>query len=96
MECINNFFPVIIYVLTSILLLTLIILSIKAMKTLKKINETLDEMTEKVNKFSELFDIIDSAKDMISTIGDKIVGSLVNGVVGLLSKKTRKEENENE
>lgn len=96
MECVIDYFPLVLYVLGTILLILLIILSIKAMKTLKKIDTTLDEVNEKVNKFNELFDVIDSSKEILATIGDKILGTIVNGIIGLFSKKTRKGEDENE
>lgn len=92
----NNIFPIILYSLGSILLVVLIILVIKMMKTLKKIDTAIDDYNEKSKKLNGVFDLIDTATDTISSIGDRLVTSAINGITKLFTKKKKKEESENE
>ena len=97
MECLNEVFPVILYTLGAILLVVLIILSIKAITTLSKVNNVVDDLSAKSHKLDNLFDVIDNTTDMISDIGDKVVGLVVNGFTSLVHKiKRKKGEEENE
>lgn len=93
----NEVFPVILYVLGSILLVVLIILSIKAISTLSKVNRIVDDINTKSHKLDNLFDVIDNTADIISDMSDKVLGLVVNGVSALVHKlKTKKGEKKNE
>ena len=93
----NEVFPVILYVLGSILLVVLIILSIKAISTLSKVNRIVDDINVKSHKLDNLFDVIDNTADIISDMSDKVLGLVVNGVSGLVHKlKSKKGEKNNE
>lgn len=96
----NEIFPVILYLLGSILLVVLIILSIKAIATLSKVNRVMDDLNDKSHKLDNLFDVIDNTTDMISDISDKFLGLVVNGITTLVhkvkAKKGEKEKNEEE
>jgi len=94
MECLNEIFPVILYALGAILLVVLIILSIKAITTLSKVNRVVDDINTKSHKLDNLFDVIDNATDMISDVGDKVFGLVVNGVTSLVHKFKRKKGDE--
>lgn len=96
----NEVFPVILYLLGSILLVALIILVIKAIKTLAKVNNVVDDINNKSRKLDGLFDVIDNTTDMISDVSDKFVGFIANGFTALVnkvkSKKGDKDKNEEE
>lgn len=96
----NEVFPVILYGLSSILLVALIILVIKAIKTLSKVDRVVDDINNKSRKLDNLFDVIDNTTDMISDIGDKLVGFVANGFTALVNrvknKKGDKGKNEEE
>lgn len=90
---INDIFPVILYILGSILLVVLIILSIKIMFVLKKVDNAIEDYNKKSKKLNGLFDIIDNTTDTISSLSDKIVNLIISSITGLLTKKKKKEEN---
>lgn len=97
MECMNEIFPVILYALGAILLVVLIVLSIKAITTLSKVNRVVDDLSTKSHKLDNLFDVIDNTTDMLSDIGDKVVGLVINGFTSLVHKiKNKKGEEKNE
>lgn len=96
MVCTDCIFPVILYVLSSILLVVLIVLVVKAISTLKKVDTIIDDINIKSGKLNGLFDIVDNTTDTLSLISDKVVGAVVNGVSSLLSRKKKKENEENE
>ena len=91
----NDALQGILYFLGSILIVALIVLVIKMIKTLKKVDNVVNDIDEKQKKLDGLFDIVDGATDALSTISDKVVGTIVNGLVSLFSRK-KKEENEDE
>ena len=96
---INQFFTIILYTLGSILLVVLIILGIKLIKTVNKVNDVVDDIDTKQKKLNGIFDVIDAATDTLSIVSDKVVGTIVNGLVGLFSRKKKDkniEEEENE
>lgn len=96
---INEFFTIILCVLGSILLVVLIILGIKLIKTVNKVNDVVEDIDTKQKKLNGVFDVIDTATDTLSIVSDKVVGTIVNGLIGLFSRKkkdknTEEEENE--
>lgn len=95
MECLNEIFPIILYFLGSILLIALIILTIKVIITINKVDKVVEDLNSKSRKLNGVFDIVDNAADTLSLISDKIVGFIINGIVGLFSR-TKKEENKDE
>jgi len=92
MENYEMFFSVILYVLGSILLITLIIFVIKLMKTLKKVDAAIDDYNEKSKKLDGLFSIIDTATDTISAVSDKLVGVVIKGISGLFKRKKKEDD----
>ena len=96
---VNELLTIILYILGSILLVVLIVLGIKLIKTVNKVNNVVDEIDEKQKKLNGIFDVIDTATDTLSIISDKVVGTIVNGLVGIFSRKKKDkdlEEEENE
>lgn len=98
MECVNEIFPIILYILGTILLVVLIVLCVKAISAINKVNRTMDDINEKSRKLDNLFTVIDNTTDIISDISDKAVGLVVNGITGIVQKLSKKkgdkEENE--
>ena len=89
---IESIFPVILYVLGSILLVVLIILVIKLMKTLKKVDAAIDDYNEKSKKLDGVFSLIDSTTDTISSLSDRIVSAVISGITGLFKKRKKEED----
>ena len=94
--CLNELFPVIIYILSSILLVALIVLTIKVIHTIKKVDKVVDDIDTKSKKLNGVFDMVDNAADTLAVISDKMVGFVVNGITSLFSRKNKKENEENE
>ena len=89
MEAINIVMPVILYTLTSSLLVILIVLGIKLIKAVDKFTDLADNVSRKVNSLNSFFSIIDMVTDKVSFLSDR----LVDGITSLLSKIfTRKEK----
>ena len=73
-------FPIMMYVLGSILLVVTIILVIKLIYTVDKANEILDNVEAKVKTLDGFFNAINMTSSAISSIGDRVIGA----VAGLL------------
>ena len=94
MACMNEIFPIILYVLGSILLIALIVLTVKVIKTVKKVNEVVDDLNNKSRKLNGVFDIVDNVTDALSIMSDKVVNFLVNGIVNLFTRKKKEEKDD--
>lgn len=94
MKYYEDIFPLVLYILGSILLIALIVLVIKMIKTLKKVDTAIDDYNEKAQKLDGVFNIIDTATDTISSVSDKIVSGIIRGISGFFKKKGKSEENE--
>ena len=93
MDGLMQVFPIMMYVLGSILLVVTIILVIKLIYTVDKANEILDNVEAKVKTLDGFFKDINMTSSAISSIGDRIIGA----VAGLLGKfKRKKKRNEEE
>ena len=93
MDGLMQVFPIMMYVLGSILLVVTIILVIKLIYTVDKANEILDNVEAKVKTLVGFFNAINMTSSAISSIGDRVIGA----VAGLLGKfKRKKKRNEEE
>lgn len=93
MDCYNQTFETIIYLLLIVLLVSLITLVIKTIITIKKVDKLVDDAQVKVSKLDTLFAIIDKSADTLSLFSDSIV-SLIVGTIHKIVKK--KEDGKNE
>lgn len=91
---INVLFSVILYILGIILLIVLIVLGIKLIKTVGKINDVVDDVQEKSSKLDGVFNMVDSATDMINTFSDKIVAGTVGFISSIFDKRKKDKEDE--
>lgn len=88
----HDFLEVMLYILSSILLVVLIILGIKMIITMNKIESVVDNITVKVNKLNGLFNVIDATTDKLSMVSDKMVDSISSLVSKIFERKKRKED----
>ena len=95
MACINEVFPIILYLLGSILLIVLIVLGLRIIKTLNRIDYLIDDVNYKSSKLNGVFDIVDHTTDALANVSDMAVGFLTKTIRNLINKKG-KEESENE
>mgnify|MGYP005777672763 CR=1 FL=1 len=91
----NDILPVVIYILSSILLITLIILTIKIIITMNKIENVVDNITVKIKTLDGLFSVVEVATNKFTIITDKIVDVIAALFQKIFSSK-RKGEDKNE
>lgn len=73
---INEVLPVVLYLLGSVLLVTLIVLTIKLIITMNKIEKVVDNITVKVHTLDELFNVIGLVTGKVTAITDKVVDNV--------------------
>ncbi len=90
-----TFFQTVIYILCSISLIVLIFLGIKAIITLTKFDKLVDDISEKSKKIDGAFNMVDKLTDTVSSVSDRFIGLIFNGVTGIAKKvKKNKERND--
>lgn len=95
MDWVLCYFPLVLYILGTILLIILIILGIKLIKIIDKTNDILEDAYNKTRSLNGLFHVIDSTTDILSSISDGIVGS-ITAVIGKVFHKKKKKVREKE
>lgn len=73
---INDVLPVVLYLLGSVLLVTLIILTIKLIITMNKIEKVVDNISVKVHTLDDFFNVVGLVSGKITTITDKAIDSI--------------------
>jgi len=96
MDTMYDIFPVIIFILAIILLVVLIILAIKMIGTLKRIDTVVTDVNSKVDKLNGAFMLIDNITDGLSSLNDKIVSLIANGIRGFFKRKNKKGDDSDE
>ena len=92
MEFMNEIFPIILYILGSILLIVLIVLVVHLIKTLGRVDTLIDDVSVKSGKLNGVFDLVDMTADAIAGISDMAVGFVTRNVNRFLNKKRKEEE----
>lgn len=94
MESLLHYYPIILYLLGSVLLIVLIILLIKLIKVVNKMNVILEDAYDKTKSLNGIFHTIDKITDMVSSMSDSIVTN-ITGIIGkLFHNKFKKESGE--
>jgi len=96
MQELLEFFPIILYLLGSVLLVILIILGTKLIETVNKTNAILDDAYNKTKSLNGLFNAIDAVTDTLTMLSDNVVGTITSVIGKIFNKKSKKEINENE
>lgn len=92
MDSLNMIFPIILYILGSVLLVCVIVLIVKLIYTVDKTNEILDNVDRKVKTLDGLFNAIDMTTSTLSSIGDRLIDGIFNFFGKFSKKKKRKKE----
>ncbi len=96
MEFLNEFLPIIIYILLVVLITLLIIISFKVIKAIDTVQDIAEDVDDKVQTLNGFFHVIDGATDKIAIFSDRII-DIITGIFQRVFKPKRKEEeNENE
>lgn len=91
MECINQVFPSILYMLGGILLIVMIILGMRLINTLNKVDTLLDDVTVKASKLNGVFDIVDHTADALASVSDMAVGFITSTIMKVFHRKGKEE-----
>lgn len=93
---INSFWVMVLYILGSILLVSLIILVVKLISTVNKVNNVIDDVEIKVTKLNNLFNIVDTITDSLATASDRLVDGVSNIIKKLFIRKKKGDIEEDE
>lgn len=96
MEAINIVMPVILYTLTSILIVILIVLGIKLIRAVDKFNDLADNIGKKVNSLNSFFSIIDMVTDKVSFLSDRLVDGIASVFTRIFTRKEKRKDDNNE
>ena len=98
METLSTVMPIILYILTSVLVLVLIVLSIKLIYTIDKINAVIDDVSNKVKSLNGFFSVVDLITDKVALLSDRTVDFVSNIFTKIISgrKNNRKDDYSNE
>lgn len=94
MEELLRYYPIVLYVLGSILLVVLIILGIKLIKAVDKTNEILIDTYNKTKSLNGFFDMIDTLTDTLSNLSDNLVCGITNVIGKIFHRRSKNEEDE--
>lgn len=89
MESLLEYFPLVLYMLGTVLLVVLIILGVKLIKTVDKTNEILEDAYNKTKSLNGFFNAIDSITDTLSNLSDSIVSN-ITGIIGKVFRRKKK------
>ncbi len=93
----NEFLPIILYILLIVLIILLIILIFRLINTLKKIDLIVDDVNNKVKSLDGVFNLVDGVSSKMNLISDRFLGFILSITNRLFKdKKTKKEEVEDE
>ena len=92
---VNDVLPVVVYILSSILLVTLIILTIKVIITMNKIEKIVDNITVKIKTLDGVFSVIEIATNKFTSITDKVI-DVITSLIQKVFNSTGKEKDKNE
>ena len=83
---------IILYLLGSILLVTLIVLSVKLIKSIDRINLLLDSVEKKMKTVDQVFAVVDKVADTFAIFSDRVVDGISTIISKMFVKKTKKVE----
>lgn len=93
MEFLNTVLPIILYILTSFLVIILIVLGIKLIRTIDRFNELADDITNKVKSLNSFFGIMDMITDKLSFLSDKLVDNIASFITRIFIRKDKRKDN---
>lgn len=85
-----EFFPIIIYTLSIIIMVLLMVLIVKLIHTVDKANIILDDVERKTKSLNGLFHVIDGVTDTLSVFTDTAVSTIVQIFGKILPKRRKK------
>lgn len=94
MEILNELLPVLLYMLSSVLLIVLIILSLKIIRIVDKAEIVVNDVEKKVKSLNGFFAVLDKFTDKVSFLSDKMVLTITNVLSKIFERKRKDDNNE--
>lgn len=95
MDPLSTVLPIILYILTSFLVIVLIVLGIKLIRTVDKFNDLADDVAKKVNSLNSFFGIMDMITDKLSFLSDKLVDNIASLITKVFTRKDKRKDEDN-
>ena len=89
---VNGFFTILLFMLSSVLLVVLIVLGIKLINTIGKLDKVLDDVDLKLRSLDKMFGVVDVVTDSMALVSDKIVDVIMFAIKKVFNKKKGKED----
>lgn len=90
----NEYLPVLIYILLCILIVLLIVICIKVIRTMNKVEMIVNNVDEKVKSLNGVFNIVDTVTDKLSALTEVISDSVIIFIKSIFKRKNKKIESE--
>ena len=87
---VNDILPIVLYILGTILLITLIVLTVKLIITMNKIDKIVDNITVKVKTLDGAFEVISLVTGKFTSLTDRIVDIISLFIDKLFKRKDDK------
>ena len=94
MNFLNEFLPLMIYILLIVLIVLLIAFVIKASKTMDKVDKLIDDTNKKMEKIEPVFDLVEGVSASATALSDRFFGFILKVTDKLFFRKKDKEEEE--
>ena len=92
MDFLNEFLPVLMYILGIVLLIILIILGIRLIQILDRAEKVLDNIENKVNSLNGVFSLVGKATNSIAMISDSVIRTVTKTVSKIFKSKKKEED----
>jgi len=96
MPFLNEYLPILIYILLCVLIILLIVICIKVIKTMNKVEAIVLDVDKKVKSLNAVFNIFDALTDKLSILTEAFADYVMLFVKSIFKKKKLKKEEENE
>ena len=94
MAFLQEFLPIVLFVLGIVLLVVLIILAVRMLDTVDKVNRILDSVDAKVNSLNGVFRIVDKFSENMSFLSERMIDGVTGIINRIFSRKKRKSYDE--
>ena len=89
----DEFLPIIIYILLIVLIILLIVVSVKVIKILNKVDVMADDIDKKLGSLDPVFNLVENVTKKTTLISDKFL-SFILGITNKIFKSNKKENKE--
>ena len=90
---VNDILPIVLYILGTILLITLIVLTVKLIITMNKIDKIVDNITVKVKSLDGVFEVASLVSNKVTFVTDKVV-DIISMIIDKIFNKRKDDKNE--